>query len=293
MDWIQITFESSAKDAERLSETLSELDAASVSLKDSGDQPIFEPELGTEPLWGDTQVVALFPGSIDLDALMKELSHRIRPIKLPPWKQEPLEERDWTREWMTDFKPIQFGERIWVVPSWHEPPEPEAINIMLDPGLAFGSGTHPTTALCLEWLDGLDLHDKQVIDYGCGSGILAIAAAKLGARAALGIDIDPQALTATRDNAEQNGVAEKINVALPENAPEFETEVVVANILAGPLVELAPQLSALLPAGGQIGLSGILEEQAKMVRDAYLPFFAMAEPVVRDDWVRLSGVRLD
>jgi len=293
MSWIQITFEGSAESATLLSDTLSELGAASVTLQDSGDQPIFEPAPGTAPVWGATQVTALFPEGSSAKTIAADVAQRIAPEPLPAWRSEPLEERDWSRVWMNDFHPMQFGRNIWIVPSWLEPPEPDATNIMLDPGLAFGSGTHPTTGLCLDWLDGLELEGRQVIDYGCGSGILAIAGAKLGAASVLAIDIDPQALTATESNAEQNGVAAEIITALPETAPIFSADVVVANILAGPLVELAPKLAGLLNPGGKIGLSGILEQQAQMVIDAYSPYFELAPVAQREEWIRISGSRLN
>ena len=203
---------------------------------------------------------------------------------------EILEDKDWVRAWMDHYHPMQFGRRLWVVPSWTPPPEPDAINLLLDPGLAFGTGTHPTTALCMEWLDGLELTGKTVIDYGCGSGILAVAALLLGARVAYGVDNDPQALTATRNNAERNGVADRLQTFLPEDMPAVAADVIVANILAGPLAMLAPTLAAHSRPGAQIALSGIIRPQVDELRSVYEQWFSMnGEAIKEEDWCRLSG----
>jgi ribosomal protein L11 methyltransferase len=190
---------------------------------------------------------------------------------------------------MKNFHPIQFGDRLWICPSWLEAPEPNAINIMLDPGLAFGTGTHPTTALCLNWLDGVDLTGKTVIDYGCGSGILAIAAALLGATRVIGVDIDPQALEATRENAKRNNV--KVETYLSGDCPSIQADVLLANILAGPLQSLAPQFASLTRPGADIVLSGILHTQAQTVADAYGTWFNMNPAMQKEDWVRIDGLR--
>ena len=194
---------------------------------------------------------------------------------------------------MDNFHPMRFGQRLWIVPSWHAAPEPDAVNLLLDPGLAFGTGTHPTTALCLEWLDGQPLEGCNVLDFGCGSGILAIAAKLLGAKQLTCTDIDSQALEATRDNANRNAIAEQdMLVYLPQDMPAGQFDVVLANILAGPLVQLAPQLIQHTRTGGRIALSGILAEQAQEVRDAYSNAFALAPTAEKDGWVCISGVRL-
>lgn len=207
-------------------------------------------------------------------------------------KIEQLEDKDWEREWMDNFHPMLFGERLWICPSWRPVPDPEAVNVMLDPGLAFGTGTHPTTALCLQWLDGLDLRGKTVIDFGCGSGILAIAALKLGAAQAIGIDIDPQAIQASRDNAQRNGVADRLALYLPQAQPrELHADVVVANILAGPLRELAPLIIDLPRPGGFLGLSGILASQAQSGAQAYAAAFALDPVAEKDEWCRITGQR--
>ncbi|CSC86596.1 50S ribosomal protein L11 methyltransferase [Vibrio cholerae] len=204
-----------------------------------------------------------------------------------------MEDKDWEREWMDNFHPMQFGRRLWICPSWREVPDPQAVNVMLDPGLAFGTGTHPTTALCLEWLDNLDLTGKTVIDFGCGSGILAIAAIKLGAAKVIGIDIDPQALLASKDNAARNGVEDQIEVYLPKDQPEgLVADVVVANILAGPLRELSPTIKGLLKPGGQLAMSGILDTQAESVAEFYRDDLELDPIAEKSEWCRISGRKL-
>ena len=211
---------------------------------------------------------------------------------LPEHHAEVIEDQDWERSWMDNFHPMRFGQRLWIVPSWHAAPEPGAVNLLLDPGLAFGTGTHPTTALCLEWLDGQDLKDCNVLDFGCGSGILAIAALLLGAKEAIGTDIDVQALEASRDNAGRNNIEPGLfPLYLPEDLPQVQADVVVANILAGPLVALAPQLSSLVKPGGRLALSGILAEQGEEVAAAYAKDFDLDPIANRDGWVRISGRR--
>lgn len=226
--------------------------------------PVFEPLPGETRLWGDTDVIGLYDAETDMKSVVAMLEQHPLFGTGFAHKIEQLEDKDWEREWMDNFHPMRFGERLWICPSWREVPDKNAVNVMLDPGLAFGTGTHPTTALCLQWLDGLDLAGKTVIDFGCGSGILAIAALKLGAAKAIGIDIDPQAILASRDNAERNGVAERLELYLPKDQPsDLRADVVVANILAGPLRELAPLISQLPNAEGHLGLSGILAHRRR------------------------------
>jgi len=204
---------------------------------------------------------------------------------------ETIEDQDWERAWMDEFKPMKFGERLWICPSWTSPPDESAVNVRLDPGLAFGSGTHPTTALCLEWLDGEPVSGKTVIDYGCGSGILAIAAALLGAKRIIGVDNDPQAVTATESNRQENGIdAAVLTAHLPGEAHE-PADIVIANILSGPLVELEPILSSLTKPNGKLVLSGLLDEQSQALINAYADDFDMEPPVVRDGWARIVGTR--
>jgi ribosomal protein L11 methyltransferase len=258
---------------------------------DAEDQPIFEPELNTTPLWSHTHLLALFEADTDADHVLAHL-RLLTDAELPEHTHEVIEDQDWERSWMDNFNPMRFGQRLWIVPSWHAAPEPDAVNLLLDPGLAFGTGTHPTTALCLEWLDGQDLAGCNVLDFGCGSGILAIAALLLGAEQAVGTDIDVQALEASRDNAGRNNVpAEKFPLYLPEDLPQVPADVLVANILAGPLVALAPQLASLVKPGGRLALSGILAEQGDEVAAAYADTFELDPIANREGWVRITGRR--
>ncbi len=292
MPWIQIRLNSNAKDAEALGDELMETGSVSVTFQDSHDTPVFEPLPGETRLWGDTDVIGLYDAETDMKLVIAQLENS--PLLAPGFvhKIEQIEDKDWEREWMDNFHPMRFGQRLWICPSWRDVPDPTAVNVMLDPGLAFGTGTHPTTCLCLEWLDGLDLEGKTVIDFGCGSGILAIAALKLGAAHAIGIDIDPQAILASRDNAERNGVSERLSLYLPKDQPQdLQADVVVANILAGPLRELAPMISVLPRVGGHLGLSGVLASQAESVADAYRADFNIDPVAEKDEWCRITGVK--
>jgi ribosomal protein L11 methyltransferase len=288
MAWVQFIFNSSPDMADTLSDALSEAGAAAVTFQDNADQPIYEPPVGETPLWSATQVIALFDATTS-EADMRASVEPFLASELPPFKMEAVEDKDWERAWMDDFQPMCFGDKLWIVPSWHEPPQPDAVNILLDPGLAFGTGTHPTTALCLQWLDKADLTGKTVIDYGCGSGILAIAAALLGANKVIGVDTDPQALEATQANAQRNGVI--IETYLPQHCPTVECDLLLANILAGPLMELMPRFIELTRPDTQLVLSGILDVQADAVSQHYQSEFEMNKAVVLEEWVRLSGVR--
>ncbi|MEG7360514.1 50S ribosomal protein L11 methyltransferase [Pseudomonas citronellolis] len=291
MPWVQVRLAITPEQAPTYEDALLEVGAVSVTFMDAEDQPIFEPDLGTTPLWTHTHLLALFEDGTDEAALLAHLQ-LLTGGKLPQHQVEIVEDQDWERSWMDNFKPMRFGRRLWIVPSWHEAPEPEAVNLLLDPGLAFGTGTHPTTALCLEWLDGQELAGDTVLDFGCGSGILAIAALLLGAKRALGTDIDPQALEASRDNATRNGIDPALfPVYLPADLPAGQADVVVANILAGPLVSLAGQLTSLVKPGGRLALSGILAEQAEEVRAAYADAFELEPTAEREGWVRISGRR--
>lgn len=292
MPWIQIKINSSGEHAETLSDALMDIGAVSVTFQDTNDTPVYEPLPGETRLWGDTDVIGLFDAETDMAAITAELAQH--PLLGAGFRHriEQIEDKDWEREWMDNFHPMQFGRRLWICPSWRDVPDPTAVNVMLDPGLAFGTGTHPTTALCLQWLDGLDLEGKTVIDFGCGSGILAIAALKLGAARAIGIDIDPQAIQASRDNAQRNGVSERLELYLPKDQPaDLSADVVVANILAGPLRELAPLISDLPKSGGHLGLSGVLATQAPSVAEAYEDKFIIDPVAEREEWCRITGVR--
>ena len=291
MPWIQLKLNTTGAQAEAIGDVLMESGSVSITFMDSPDTPVFEPLPGETRLWGDTDVMALYDAETDMAAVIAQLQQSPLLGNDFVHKIEQLEDKDWEREWMDNFHPMRFGQRLWICPSWREVPEPEAVNVMLDPGLAFGTGTHPTTALCLEWLDGLDLVGKTVVDFGCGSGILAIAALKLGAARAVGIDIDPQAITASRDNAERNGVSDRLELYLPKDQPQdLLGDVVVANILAGPLRELAPLISVLPKSGGHLGLSGILESQAESVADAYREKFVLDPIAEREEWCRITGI---
>lgn len=295
MAWIQVRLHAKAAQVEASENALLAAGALSVTLQDDADQPILEPELGTTPIWDDTQVIGLFEAGLNQEQLLADIQQNFAlegGSEFPNYKIEILEDKDWIRAWMDSYHPMQFGERLWVCPSWREPPEPQAVNLMLDPGLAFGTGTHPTTALCLKYLDQAVKGGELVVDFGCGSGILGIAALLLGAKKMVGIDIDPQALTATKDNAERNHIApESYAVYLPEKQPQVEADITVANILAGPLVALAPQIAALTKAGGKLALSGLLAEQAEEISACYSKWFTMQPPIQQEDWVVLTGIK--
>ncbi|ENM5731830.1 50S ribosomal protein L11 methyltransferase [Vibrio mimicus] len=294
MPWIQIKLNATNDNAEAIGDMLmEETGAVSVTFLDAKDTPVFEPLPGETRLWGDTDVVALYEADMDTSLILQQIKASNMLAEGFAHKVEQVEDKDWEREWMDNFHPMQFGRRLWICPSWREVPDPQAVNVMLDPGLAFGTGTHPTTALCLEWLDNLDLSGKTVIDFGCGSGILAIAAIKLGAAKVIGIDIDPQALLASKDNAARNGVENQIEVYLPKDQPEgLVADVVVANILAGPLRELSPIIKGLLKPGGQLAMSGILDTQAESVAEFYRDDLELDPIAEKSEWCRISGRKL-
>ena len=292
MPWIQLRLSANEETAEKYSDWLSACGAQAVTFIDAKDTPIYEPLPGDEVIyWNNTVVMGLYDASHDMDKVLNYLKG-IHPDKANMvYKLEQLEDKDWEREWMDNFHPMKFGQRLWICPSWRDVPDPTAVNVMLDPGLAFGTGTHPTTALCLTWLDGLDLEGKTVVDFGCGSGILSLAALKLGAKKVIGIDIDPQALQASLENAKRNQCEDRLELFLPKDQPKFKADVVVANILAGPLRELAPVIIEYVTSNGVLALSGVLEEQAEQLQTIYGEFCQMDAITVQDEWVRLSGVR--
>lgn len=286
MPWLELRIDSNREDAPALEDALLAAGALSVTLQDNADQPIFEPALGETPLWQETRVTGLFEADVDT----RRIERRLR-LERPHW--HVVEDKDWEREWMQHYHPIKCGDNLWICPSWLTPPDPSAVNLLLDPGLAFGTGTHPTTFLCLAWLSQQQLQGKSVVDYGCGSGILGIATLLLGAEKAVGVDIDPQALLASRDNAERNGIAgERFPVYFPNNAPKEPADVVLANILAGPLVELAPTLIGLLKPGGLICLSGVLATQAETVQKAYRNVIEFDPIQQKEEWVCMNGRRI-
>jgi ribosomal protein L11 methyltransferase len=297
MPFLELTLTVRAEHQPRTEEALDDLGALSITLRDADaetpdEQAIFEPGVGELPLWPTLTLSALFDADSDRRGLIEALG------ELLPWLEpeqlgfQEIADEDWERAWMDQFKPMPFGRRLWIYPWNIEPPDDgDTVVVRLDPGLAFGSGTHPTTALCLEWLDGLDLAGKSVTDYGCGSGILAIAALKLGAARATGVDNDPQALTASADNAGRNGVADRLALFLPEHHVVEPADVFVANILAGPLGELAPIFAAAAKPGAPFAISGILDGQQEELLQRYGGWFEGLRVDVREDWVRISGRR--
>jgi ribosomal protein L11 methyltransferase len=290
--WLQLRLDTRPDDIEALDDLMLATGAVAVTMEDNADQPVLEPGVGETPLWGQTRLTGLYAAGSDMDAVLEQfpasmLAHTNHRVEI-------LEDKDWEREWMTHYQAMQFGQRLWVVPSWLEPPEPDATNLLLDPGLAFGTGTHPTTALCLTELAGMDLADCEVVDYGCGSGILAVAALKLGARFALCVDNDPQALVATEDNAQRNGIAGKaMAVAMPGQisppAQQRRYDVVIANILAGPLMELSDTLLAFLKPGGTVLLSGLIASQAEALCTHYSSQIDLCIAGETDGWICLRS----
>jgi ribosomal protein L11 methyltransferase len=295
MAWIQIKTTVRESLAEPLSESFSEAGAASVTFADAADQPIFEPELGTTPIWANTEVTALFDADMVPDAILDQVLADPTLTESPGlvkngFSIEPLEDKDWVRAWMDAFEPMRFGERLWIVPSWHQPPHSTAVNLMLDPGMAFGTGTHPTTALCLQWLDAHPPLNQTVIDYGCGSGVLALAAKKLGAKHVSGTDIDPQAIRASRDNAERNQADIAFDLVADFEARQPDrADLVIANILAGPLKSLLPNFSVLLQPSATLVLSGLLTTQADDLIEHYVKqgFVCQAHRTL-EDWSQLT-----
>jgi ribosomal protein L11 methyltransferase len=278
-------------------EAMDDLGALSITLQDADaetpdEQAIFEPGVGELPLWPTITLHALFDEHADRRGLAAALGELLPWLEPDQLSFAEVADQDWERAWMDQFKPMPFGRRLWIYPWNIEPPvDDDLVVVRLDPGLAFGSGTHPTTALCLEWLDGLDLAGKTITDYGCGSGILAIAALKLGAASAVGVDNDPQALTASADNAERNGVADRLALFLPEDVVADAADVFIANILAGPLGELAPTFAAAAKPGAPFAISGILAGQQDELLQRYAEWFDELRVDSREDWVRISGRR--
>jgi len=292
MAWQQITVITDEQTAPEVAELFSDLGAVSVTYMDAEDEPVYEPAIGETKIWSNTEVIALYEMDADLKAVSARVRQSFDANQLRDWRQEQIEDQAWERAWMEYYHPMKFGDKLWVCPTGQEQEEPGTVCMLLDPGLAFGTGTHPTTALCLEWLAEHDLAGKTVIDYGCGSGILAVAAVLLGAKVAHAVDIDPQALTATLSNAEKNAVQDKIKVYLPEQLPAMQADIVLANILAKPLCELSARISELVVPGGALILSGILAEQTEQVADAYRALIELNAPMQQEDWIRLDGLKL-
>lgn len=287
----EIEFPLGTLSVEAVETALLEAGAISITLSDRGDEPVLEPKPGEIRLWSDTLVRALFDEADDPAFTLGRLARTIGGHVTEYATVRGVESRDWERVWLADWKPMRFGRRLWVCPTAVAPPEdPHAVVVRLDPGLAFGTGTHPTTALCLQMLDAMPLAGRCMIDYGCGSGILAVAALKLGAARAVAVDLDPQALVATRENAVRNGVAERLEVrGVPADLEAASC--VFANILADPLIELAPVLTAACSLGGDLFLSGLLKTQAFAVKAAYAASFAIVQVIGRDDWCGIHARR--
>ncbi len=291
MPWLQLHLQADRSLATEAEDLLMACGAVSVTLSDNADDPILEPGVGETPLWPRVRITGLFEADADPEAITAEIEATLPGVSMDTCLWETLEDRAWERAWMDEFQPVRCGDRLWICPSWCQPPNPEAVNLRLDPGLAFGSGTHPTTFLCLQWLDRLVLNRKTVVDYGCGSGILGIAALLLGASRVIAVDNDPQALTATRANLERNQLsAERLLTCTPDVFFTVEADVVLANILAGPLLSLAPRLSGTTRPGGMLCLSGITRAQVPTVLAAY-PAFDFTPMASQDDWVRLTAVK--
>ncbi|VEG92181.1 50S ribosomal protein L11 methyltransferase [Legionella spiritensis] len=283
--WYQLQIEiCHGDDVERLSDYLEEAGALSVTLTDKNDDPVLEPEPGTTPLWPDVIIHALYTEKEAADRCLQALSPQYPHLH---FTVHALPDQDWERAWMDDFKPRRFGERFWICPSWMEPPEPKAVYLILDPGLAFGTGTHPTTALCLQWLDQADLAHRTMIDYGCGSGILALAALKLGAKHLQAVDIDEQALTATKNNADMNDLSTgQLHIGFPDSL-QAGVDILIANILLAPLLTLQKRFKTLLNPEGTLVVSGLLSEQAATLIETYRDDFEHRQTLHQDGWALL------
>jgi ribosomal protein L11 methyltransferase len=291
MEWRQFVMNLESIEPDRLEEVLLRHGAQSLTLSDAGDDPVLEPEPGTAPLWSTTRMTALFAANADFERLRTDLKQTLAIDTLPRNRVEALTDRDWEREWLKDFMPMRFGERLWVSPDGFVVDADGAVVVRLDPGLAFGTGTHATTALCLQWLDKTEIAGKTLLDFGCGSGILAIAGLKLGAKSVTAVDIDPQAITATWQNALNNEVDNRLVTTLQIDQLDDQFDIVIANILAGTLVDHAGFVCDRLRPGGRLALSGILAEQVVDVTAAYQHCIEFAAAEYRDNWARLSGTR--
>ncbi len=305
LSWLQLIVSARSDRASEVESLLEESGALAVSLSDAADDPLYEPPLGTLPLWPQTLITGLFDASANLTAVMAGVTQTLG--EQASCRVQSVADQDWERVWLEDFRPLSFGTKLWVCPQGWEVPDPGAIVLRMDPGLAFGTGTHPTTALCLTWLGVSLLPDTTVIDYGCGSGILGLAALRLGAARVWAVDNDPQALWATLDNAARNDIVAcspttaqteqaviqdaPLWVGPPECLPVLQVDLLLVNILARTIVEMAPRLIALVRMGGGIVLSGILVDQASDVLEAYRPWFDFDPPTVQEGWIRLTGIR--
>jgi len=305
MPWIQLSLDCDRLDAPRVEQALEQAGAVSVTLRAAADAQRFDVrgagDVAPPGLWERTRVTGLFAGDVDVAGVTGALRSGLAGAALPEHCVEHLDDRDWVREWTAGLSPMRFGERLWVCPSWLDPPADARVCLRLDPGLAFGTGTHESTRLCLEWLECVDLCDATVVDYGCGSGVLALAALALGARRAVGVDVDPRALATAAENARRNGFdvagldggsrEGRLVLAAPAVVDVRDADLLVANILARPLIDLAPRFAGLLRDGGRIALAGLLRAQRATVAAAYAPWFALADEDARGDWILLAGSR--
>ncbi len=292
MSWIELEITASEEHVSDLSEQLSTFGAVAVTLHDGGDRPILEPTKTTPIIWKKTVIIGLFTNDIELTPILSYFEQQKTEGTIQELSVKEIADQDWVRLSLDTFKPMHFGNRLWVSPSWQTLPKPDAVNVILDPGLAFGTGTHATTSLCLEWLDQNIQSEKLVIDYGTGSGILGISALKLGAKQVFAVDNDPDALITARENGEQNQLFPPAFITyLPNELPEAKADLIIANILTQPLLTLAPLFAKLSQPGGKIVLSGILRVDAEKIFDAYSKNYTMQKPIFKDDWALLVGTR--
>lgn len=292
MNWLEFHITTTREHVNKLNDQLILLGAQSITWHDAGDEPIYEPQPSEIILWNNVTLVALFDEHDPIEAIGTYLERQRSHGYLHKFELHPLQDEDWTRRCLDKFKPMQFGKKLWVCPSWTTPPDPNATNVILDPGLAFGTGTHPTTTLCLQWLSENIETGETVIDYGCGSGILAISALKLGARKVYAVDYDPQALESTKNNAELNQIrSPHIEISAPETVNGICADILMSNILAKPLIDMANLFYSLVKPDGKLILSGILANQVDSVLTAYDPAFQMDPPVFLEDWARLTGTK--
>lgn len=287
MPWIELSFEVDAKEADHFSEICETQGAVSVSYFPATQDPILEPKPGEMPLWNQVKVVALYETTTPIEKIIQKLNAQSQSLVV---SQSILADQEWSLTWKDYFKPERYGKKLWIIPEDSPLPNEDGVFVKLAPGLAFGTGNHTTTALCLKWLDGAELKNKTIMDYGCGSGILAISSLMLGARQAIAIDYDPQALQATLSNARLNGITDTLSIFSPEECnAQIKVDIVIANILAPILVELAPKLKGRLKAQGQIVLAGLLSSQVSTVCDAYQEFISFNSPIIDGEWALLSG----
>ena len=292
MSWLQIIADVPRAGVEILEQRLEEAGAVAVTLQDCQDCPLLEPGAGQTPLWPEVTVTGLFPAGTCGEQLLAYVLAQTGSPRADRIQLTKLQDQDWQRAWLDRFQPMRFGKQLWIIPGDAEPPDPSAINLQLDPGLAFGTGTHPTTAMCLEWIDGHDISGRQVLDFGCGSGILGIATALKGASRVRAVDHDPQAIIACRENARRNEVVELMEIIAADSFKPCAVDLVLANILAKPLIELAETLQNCLKPGGRLVLSGMLAGQQQSVQDAYQGVIDWQPARQSQDWICLSGTRI-